>query len=146
MTVERDQEKKIDHQNSPKQQEKKQEWKRKKETGKQKTLTEPEPTKTQDKSTKQEKSNILVDSTEGTSMQIPRQSRNRRENQNRDKSTSTIQSTMTIDPTKKADRNLPSKPEEKLLSHASAIYRIEGMMGHNSLSPPINTKDLTGQT
>ena len=36
MTVDWDQEKKIDHQNSPRRQEKRQEWKHKKETGKEK--------------------------------------------------------------------------------------------------------------
>ena len=55
---------------------------------------------------------------------------------------STIRSTMTIDQTEEANRNFPPKPEEKLLSHASTNYHIEGMMGHDSLSGPINTEDL----
>ena len=94
----------------------------------------------------QEKLNILVELTEGTNKKIPRQSQSQGKNQSWNKSTSTIWSTMTIDPTKKADRNLPPKPEEKLLSHASTNYHIEGKMGHDSLSLPINTKDLTAQT
>ena len=49
---------------------------------------------------------------------------------------------MTVDSTEEVDRNFPPKPEESLLTHASANYHIEGTMGHDSLSPPINTKDL----
>ena len=49
---------------------------------------------------------------------------------------------MTIDSTEEADRNFPPKPEEKLLLHATANYHIEGAMGHDSLSPLINTEDL----
>ena len=49
---------------------------------------------------------------------------------------------MTINPMEEADRNFPPKPKEKLLSHTSANYRIEGTMGHDSLSLPINTEEL----
>ena len=49
---------------------------------------------------------------------------------------------MTLDLTEEADRNFAPKPEESLLPHASANYRIEGLMGHDSLSPPINTEGL----
>ena len=49
---------------------------------------------------------------------------------------------MTVDLTEEADRKFLPKPEENLLTHASANYRIEGMMGHDNLSPPINTEDL----
>ena len=55
---------------------------------------------------------------------------------------STDRSTMTIDPMEEADKNFPPKLKESLLTHASANYHIEGMMGHNNLSPPLNTKDL----
>ena len=51
-------------------------------------------------------------------------------------------STMTVDPMEETDRNFPPKSEESLLTHASANYRIEGVIGHDSLSPPINTKVL----
>ena len=51
-------------------------------------------------------------------------------------------STMTVDPTKEADRNFLPKPEESLLTHAPTNHRIEDMMGHDNLSPPINTDDL----
>ena len=51
-------------------------------------------------------------------------------------------STMTVDPMEEADRNLPPKPEDSPLTHSSTNYRIEGAMGHNSLSPPINIEDL----
>ena len=81
-----------------------------------------------DKSTEQEKLTILVDLTEGTSKKIPRQSQSQWKNQSQDKSTSTDRSTMTIDPTEEAERNFSPKPEESLLTHASANYRIEGTM------------------
>ena len=90
----------------------------------------------------QEKLTILVDLTDETSKKIPQQSRSRRKSQSRDKSVSTDRSTMTVDLTEEADRNFPPKLEESLLTHASANYRIEGAMGHDNLSPPINTEDL----
>ena len=49
---------------------------------------------------------------------------------------------MTVDPTEEADRNFLPKPEESLLTHASANHRINGAMGHESMSLPINTEDL----
>ena len=49
---------------------------------------------------------------------------------------------MIVDPTEEADRNFPPKPKECLLPHASANYCIEGSMGHDNLSLPINTEDL----
>ena len=49
---------------------------------------------------------------------------------------------MMVDLTEKADRNFPPKPKESLLTHASTNHRIEGAMGHDSLSSPINTEDL----
>ena len=49
---------------------------------------------------------------------------------------------MTVNPTEEVDRNFPPKPEESLLPHASANYHTEGLMGHDSVSPPINTEDL----
>ena len=49
---------------------------------------------------------------------------------------------MTVDPTEEADKNFPPKPEDSLLPHASAYYCIEGSMGHDNMSSPINTKDL----
>ena len=50
--------------------------------------------------------------------------------------------TMTVDPMEEADRNFPPKPKESLLPHPSTNYCIEGSMGHDSLSPPINTEYL----
>ena len=140
MTVDWDRENRIDHQNSPK----RQEWKWKKEIGKEKFWQNQNRLKTNtwDKLKEQDKSTIPVDSTEGTNKQIPRQSQSRRKNQGRDRSTSIDWSTMTVDLSEEADRNFPPKPKESLLTHASANYRIEGMMGHASLSPPINTEDL----
>ena len=90
----------------------------------------------------QEKPTILVDPTEGTSKKIPRQSRSRRKNQSRDKSTSTDWSTMTVDPTEEVNKIFLPKLEEILLTHAYTNHRIESMMGHDNLSPPINTEDL----
>ena len=90
----------------------------------------------------QDKSTIPVDWTKGTGKKIPRQSRSLQKNQSWDKSMSIDQLTMTFDPTEEADRNFLPKPEESLLTHTSTNYRIKGVMGHDSLSPPIHTKYL----
>ena len=91
---------------------------------------------------KQDKSTILVNSMEGTNKQIPQQSQSQRKNKNRDKSASTDRSTMIVDLMEENDRNSLPKPKERLLTHASTNYCIEGTMGHDNLSPPINTEDL----
>ena len=49
---------------------------------------------------------------------------------------------MTVDQTEEADKNFPPKLKESLPTHTSANHRIEGAMGHDSLSLPINTEDL----
>ena len=84
----------------------------------------------------------LVDSTEGTSKEIPQQSRSQRKFQIREKPANADRSTMMVDPMEEADKNFMPIPKESPLTHASANQRIEGAMGHDRLSPPINTKDL----
>ena len=49
---------------------------------------------------------------------------------------------MTVDSTEEADRKFLPKIEESILTHASTNHRIEGAMGHDKLSLPINTEDL----
>ena len=82
----------------------------------------------------QDKSTILFNSKEATRKQIPRQNQSRWKNQTRDKSVITDRSTMTVDLTKEANKNFSPKPEESLLTHATANYCIEGVMGHDKLS------------
>lgn len=89
-----------------------------------------------------DKSNTLVDQMEGTNKEIPRQSQSRQKFQIREKPTNADRSTMTVDLTEEADRNFSPMPKESLLTHASTNHHIEGVMGHDKLSLPINTKDL----
>lgn len=94
-----------------------------------------------DKLIEPDKSTNLVNPTEGTNKEIPRQSRSRRKFQSRE-IVNVERLTMTVDPTKEADRSFPPIPKEILLTHASANHHIEVAMGHDTLSPPINTEEL----
>ena len=49
---------------------------------------------------------------------------------------------MTVNSMEEADKSFPPIPKESLLTHASTNHRIEVTMGHDRMSPPINTKDL----
>jgi hypothetical protein len=79
---------------------------------------------------------------EGTNKEIPQQSRSQRKFQIREKPTDANRATMTVDPTKEANRNFLPTSKESLHTHASANHRIEDAMGHDRMSPPINTEDL----
>ena len=96
----------------------------------------------QDKPTKPDKSINLVDPTEGTNKEIPWQSQSRRKVQIQEKPTNADRLTMMVDLMEEATRIFPPIPKESLLTHASANHHIEVTMGHDRLSPPINTEDL----
>ena len=49
---------------------------------------------------------------------------------------------MTVYPMEEGNKNFPPMPKETLLTHTSPNYNIEGVMGHDRLSPPINTEDF----
>ena len=95
-----------------------------------------------DKPTDPGKSTTLVNLTEGTNKEIPRQRQRRWKLQTWNKPTDADRSTMTVNPTEEADRNFPPMPKASLHAQASANHHIEDAMGHDMLSSPINIEDL----